>query len=452
MAQVPKVPASGAPGEGEGRHCLVTGAYGFIGSAVAMALSRRGWTVVGAGRDVARGRRLLLAIDWVEADFNADLEPEPWRERLRGYDTVVNCVGILQSGRGDSARRIHVEAPAALIRGAEDAGVRRFIHLSAMSAEEEIEGEYSETKRETERLVSASGLDWLIVKPSLVIGPGSYGGTSMIRGLAGLPLVTPLPGGGAQVFQPITMGDLAEGMARLAEPGAPSRTTLYAPGPELKTLADVVARTRTWLGFAPARQMSVPMGLIRPMLRLGDAWVWLGNRTSLCTTSFRHMAYDEVIDPAPFTAATGLEPTTLEEAFAATPATLQDRLHARVLWPGFALRLLMALIWIVSASVMFSPAYVEATIAGVGDAGLGTSIEFFVRVGETLVQGIGGVMFFFDRAVRPAGRMMIAVHLFAMAAIVMVNLLQPVLALIALIAGASKIALVAVVMALAEER
>src|SRR6185295_3917040 len=104
--------------------CLVTGAYGFIGSAVVAALLREGADVTGAGRDVALGRKLRPDIEWVECDFNADIEPERWLNRLEGIDAVVNCVGILQGSLRDDARRIHEDATVALFKACERAGVK----------------------------------------------------------------------------------------------------------------------------------------------------------------------------------------------------------------------------------------------------------------------------------------------------------------------------------------
>ncbi len=76
--------------------CLVTGAYGFIGSEVVAALRREGVSVIGAGRDLALARRVLPGIEWIACDFNSDVTPADWAPRLAGIDAVVNCVGILQ--------------------------------------------------------------------------------------------------------------------------------------------------------------------------------------------------------------------------------------------------------------------------------------------------------------------------------------------------------------------
>ena len=168
-------------------HILVTGAYGFIGREICRVRLARGHRVSAAGRDLDLGRRLLPDADWLTCDFNEDVTTEAWMPRLRGVDAVINCVGVLQSTRGNTADQVHYAGAVALFKACAATGVKRLIYISAMSAEPEIQSEYSRSM------------------PSLVVGAGSHGGTSLLRGLAGLPLVTPLPGTGRQRFQPIDL-------------------------------------------------------------------------------------------------------------------------------------------------------------------------------------------------------------------------------------------------------
>ena len=202
--------------------CLVTGAYGFIGSEVVAALRREGATVIGCGRDLELARRVNPAIEWIACDFNTDVTPAHWTPRLAGIDVVVNCVGILQGNLRDDAERIHAEATIALFEAAAASGVRRIVHISAVSAETAIPTAYARSKAKADAALSRLDANWLIVKPSLVIGRGAYGGTSLMRGLAGLPFVLPLPGEGRERFQPIALDDLARGIARLAARAEPS--------------------------------------------------------------------------------------------------------------------------------------------------------------------------------------------------------------------------------------
>ncbi|MFZ2019442.1 MAG: NAD(P)H-binding protein [Methyloceanibacter sp.] len=309
--------------------CLVTGAYGFIGSEVVAALRREGATVVGCGRDLELARRVNPAIEWIACDFNTDLTPAHWRPRLAGIDTVVNCVGILQGSLRDDAERIHAQGTIALFEAAAASGVRRIVHISAISAETEIATAYARSKAKADAALSRLDVDWLIVKPSLVIGRGAYGGTSLMRGLAGLPFVLPLPGEGRERFQPIALDDLASGIARLVARTEPSRTTLNAAGPETVSLRVILVAYREWLSFGKAQELAVPLPLLRLLLRLGDLAGFVGYVTSARSTSLAQLSYDTLVDGGEFAAASGGTLKGFKETLAAWPATLQDRLHAR---------------------------------------------------------------------------------------------------------------------------
>jgi nucleoside-diphosphate-sugar epimerase len=108
--------------------CLVTGAYGFIGSEVVAALERRGVEVVSAGRDLELGRNMRPDIDWIACDFNKHIEVAQWLPRLAGIDAVVNCVGVLQQTAHDDADRIHAQATSALFEACAAAGIKRIVH------------------------------------------------------------------------------------------------------------------------------------------------------------------------------------------------------------------------------------------------------------------------------------------------------------------------------------
>ena len=238
--------------------CLVTGAYGFIGRELVAALQSEGVRVVGAGRDLALGRRILPHIEWIACDFNRDVEVANWLPRLAGIDAVVNSVGILQSSLHDAAERIHGQATIALFEACAASGVRRLVHISAVSADSDLGTTYARSKAAADRALAGLDINWLIVKPSLVIGRGSYGGTSLLRGVAGLPWLLPLPGPATERFQPIALDDLARGIARLTVSGEPARTTLHAAGLEALSVRDILVAYRAWLGFPEARAIVVP--------------------------------------------------------------------------------------------------------------------------------------------------------------------------------------------------
>lgn len=397
--------------------CLVTGAYGFIGQHVVRALIEAGWDVVGAGRDIDIGRRLLPDIDWISCDFNEDVDAGIWGPRLKGIDAVVNCVGILQSTARDDADRIQNHATVALFKAAAASGVKRLVHISAISAEEGVDTAYARSRLAAERALDDLDLNWVIVKPSLVIGPGSYGGTSLMRGLAGLPGLLPIPGDGAMRFQPIAMDDLAKGIAVLLAARRPARATLYAAGPEPVSAADILREYRRWLGFPEARDIQVPPILLKPLLLCGDLAGWLGHASALRSTALAQMAYDTLHNPKPFLRATGLQLSALPAALALRPATLQDRLHARSFFLLPALHITIALFWIVTGSVTLLDPGHETIRQITARIGLAPELSDAFVMAAACADIVLGALFLLPGWVRRTGTAQIALSLAYLAAL-----------------------------------
>lgn len=332
---------------------LVAGASGFIGSHAALHLQSLGHDVIAAARNPAQARKRLSTLDWIGCDFRTDTA-EDWAGRLQGVDAVVNCVGILQDGLGDSSRAAHVDGAAALIAGAEQAGVKRLVLISAVGGEAAAGSVYGRDKQAGEDLLRRSKLDWVILRPSLVLARTVYGGTAMIRTLCGLPWITPVVGAG-QVFRPIGMEDVCEAIATAVSPGAPSGKSWDIAGPERVSLADLMRGYRRWLGFGDSRIWDVPRWLAMPAVWLGDLMGWLGVRTSMRSTSIQQLDYDVEGDPAGWIADTGARPLGFEAYLAATPATVQDRWHARLGFARPVARVLLGLFWMVSGLIALGP-------------------------------------------------------------------------------------------------
>lgn len=383
--------------------CLVTGAYGFIGGAAAGALARRGFTVIGCGRDLETARRLMPDIEWIACDFNRDVDAAIWLPRLKGIDAVVNCVGILQGNRRDDPARIHGDATIALFEACAKAQIKRLVHISAVSAEPELGSAYARSKARADAALAALDLNWVLVKPSLVIGQGSYGGTSLMRGLAGLPFVLPLPGEGEERFQPIALDDLADGIAKLAASSAPSRITLYAAGPEAVTLRSILAGYRDWLGFPRAREIVIPLPLIRSLLRLGDLAGWLGYDSSARSTSLVQLRYDKVVDGSTFTQATGVSPKGFSQILQGRRATLQDRLHARSAFALPLLQITLAAFWILTGLLTLTPQSFASATALLVEFGFNADLAGKLVAGASLADILAGAAFLVPGWVRRAG-------------------------------------------------
>lgn len=311
-----------------------------------------GHSILAAVRDPERFKRRFPGAEAIHADLNHLTDPSHWIPLLSGADAVLNCAGALQSGRGQDLRAIHERAPIALFDASTRVGIRRIIQVSAISANANAGTEYALTKLSAEHHLQRLPVDWVILRPSLVYGAGSYGGTSLMRALAALPFAMPTPGSGDQVFQPIHVDDLADAISRLFHDRRINRATIEPVGPERLTLREILIKLRRWLGLRPAGTVRMPMLFVRVAAGIGD-WIGAG---PLRTTSLKQMAYGNVGDVAAFIEATGIEPRSMDAALSAQPATGQDLWHARLFFLRPLLRLALGLffIWTGAAALLFA--------------------------------------------------------------------------------------------------
>lgn len=325
--------------------------------------------MVAAVRDPAAFRRKWPDVEGLAADFNRDVSPEVWRSRLAGVEAVVNCAGVLHGGRGQDIEAIHATAPIALFDACVAAGIRRVVQVSAISADDEAGTEYALTKKRADDHLRSLALDWTVLRPSLVYGEGSYGGTSALRGLAGLPGFSPLVGDGSAVFRPIHIDDLVETVVRIIESDRFARQTLEPVGPEVVSLRDLIAKYRAWLGLAPVPALAIPMPLMRVAARVAD----LAGGGPLGTASLRQLEVGNAgkESATAFAERIGFTPHRMDDRLARRPAQTQDLCHARLYFLRPLLRTVLILLWLGSAlagvlAPVASYATVDAAFSSLG--------------------------------------------------------------------------------------
>ena len=325
---------------------LVLGAGGFIGRHVFAALIDAGYEPVGAVRRKTEFTRVFPDHRSVVCDLSKDVTPDVWHARLQGIDAVVNCAGVL-SDRHSQA--VHVAAPAALAAACERAGVRRLVHVSAISADPRAGTNYAQEKLQAEGHIRATNLDWVILRPSLVYAQGTHGGSSVLRGLAGLPGFVPVPGDGGQLFSPIHVEDLAHCIVLLLAPKAPRRVTLEPCGPDNMSLKTFVLAWRSWLGFGQARIVTIPMWVVRLFARIADL---LGGGP-LSTTAIRQLEFGNSGNGDAFAKMVGFAPLPMRAWLARRPSSVQDKWHARLYFLRPILRWTLGLSWIAAGAIGF---------------------------------------------------------------------------------------------------
>lgn len=341
--------------EGFAGRVLVLGASGLIGAAVTAGLRKAGWQVRAVVRDLDKSQRRVPAHEFVELDLRRATRPQDWPAHLAGVDAVVNCAGVLQDSLRDSTAAANFKAPAALFAACEEAGVRRVIQISALGADKGGITPFSSAKHLLDRDLAARDLDWVILRPSVVVGRGAYGGSALFRGLAALPLLPRVAQAGQLSI--VQLDDVVETVLRLIAPDAPSRLALDLAGPEALEFEGVVERYRRWLGWHRAAiARPIPL-LMRLGFWAGDLAGALGWRPPMRSTAARELERGSQGDPAEWSRVTGIVPKSLDEALLAEPASVQERWFARLFWLRPSASVVFAAFWIMTGIVSLTSGY-----------------------------------------------------------------------------------------------
>jgi uncharacterized protein YbjT (DUF2867 family) len=375
---------------------LLTGATGLIGAAVLAELHAAGHEVRAVTRRQGPGTRRLAPAEWIELDIARATAPQAWSAALDGVDAVVNCAGVLQDSSRDSTAGVHRDGPAALFTACEAAGVRRVIQVSAMGADAGTTA-FSRTKAEADTDLAMRDLDWVILRPSVVVGRQAYGGSALFRGLAMLPALPEVSKAGD--LQIVQLDEVAETVRFFLNAEAPARVILELAGPERLTFTEVVAHYRRWLGYPPARRL--PGAYFMPLaFRLGDLASLFGWRPPVRSTAHRELLRGAVGDPGPWMTATGIRPRSLGEALASEPASVQERWFAGLYLLKPVILAVFAAFWLLTGALTFGPAW-PAAVEQMRAAGGGPFASFVVAGGALADLAIGlGILF--RRTARPA--------------------------------------------------
>lgn len=346
---------------------LVIGSTGLIGSAVCARLKSDGHEIVGTVRP-GSALRLAVVDQIVEIDIAKTVHAKDWERHLDGIDAVVNCAGVLQKGPTESPSGVHFAGIAALFEACERGGVRRVIHFSAIGVDRGVLSDFSQTKLAGDEALMARDLDWVILRPSVVLGRAAFGASALMRGLAALPILPSMPASGP--LQVVGLEEVVETVAFFIKPSAPKQVVLELAGPERLTFDDVVATYRRWLGWRPARRLALPAFMANAAYRLGDLAGTLGWRPAMRTTAQREIVRGAVGDPSAWREVTGFPTRTFADTLAAEPASVQERWFAKLYVLKPLIFVVFGLFWILTGIISLGPGFdngvrlMEATGAG----------------------------------------------------------------------------------------
>lgn len=153
----------------------LTGATGFVGKATLERLLEAGLQVRALTRSDQPKRSGVI---WVNGALD---RPDTLAELCAGADAVLHVAGVVNASDAAGFERGNVTGTANMLAAAKYAGVNRFVHVSSLSAREPQLSHYGASKAMAEKLVATSLLDWTIVRPPGVYGPGDRDVFEMFR-------------------------------------------------------------------------------------------------------------------------------------------------------------------------------------------------------------------------------------------------------------------------------
>jgi len=231
---------------------LVTGGTGFVGSHIVKRLYREKMKtrcLVRKGSNVKRLNELGIELAYGDLTDKGSL-----KKALEGVETVIHLIGIIVERKGATFEIIHTQGTRALVNACKDAGVKRLIYISALGSRENARSRYHSTKWEAEQAIIKSGMEYVILRPSIMIGErGEF--ITMLSGIIQKAPLIPVIGAKSKV-QPIYVENTADCVVRsLVEPKI-SQKIFEIGGPQqmtyrelFLTLSDVLKIKKPVLGI-----------------------------------------------------------------------------------------------------------------------------------------------------------------------------------------------------------
>ncbi|HEY0920160.1 complex I NDUFA9 subunit family protein [Devosia sp.] len=254
----------------------IFGGAGFVGTQIVQLLARRGYRIRVAVRrpDLALHLKTLGGVGQI-VPIQANIRHAGSVERaVRGAAIVINLVGIGHERGRQRFGAIHTQGARTVAAAAQQAGATRLVHMSALGADAQSASAYARSKAQGEAEVLAAFPEAVIIRPSLIFGPGD-GFFNLMGTLARLFPVLPLIGGDSR-FQPVYVGDVAAAFVAAAEGAVKGGRVYELGGPEVLTYRELMQRilseTRRQNPLLPlpaglAKLVALPLALLpRPLI------------------------------------------------------------------------------------------------------------------------------------------------------------------------------------------
>jgi uncharacterized protein YbjT (DUF2867 family) len=287
----------------KGLHVVVTGAAGLVGTHLCRQLVKAGWKVRGIVRDTAKAAARIgdLRLEILEADIR---DAAAMRSALTGAGALVHLAAIAIEKPGESYEATNTDATGVLLDAAQAAGVRRVVYMSQNGASSASRYPFLKSKGIAEDKVTTSGLQWTVLKPSVIFGPEDEFVNVLARMVRLSPVVFPLPGGGVARFQPIAVDDVGRAVLKCLDDSATVRGTYAIGGSTPLTLKEMTERI--FVAMNTSRILvNMPISALRPLVAVAEKML---PRPPVTTGLLALLEMDNVVPENDLTTKLGIDP------------------------------------------------------------------------------------------------------------------------------------------------
>jgi NADH dehydrogenase len=245
----------------------VVGATGFVGTSVVPQLAGAGYRVVAISRNGARRAEWPASVAARSADVATGRGLDA---AFEGADVAVHLVAIPRQTRGRSFEQVNVRGTERVVEAARRAGVRRIVHLSVLGVTDDPKLAYLSSKWRGEQAVRESGLEWVVLRPSLLFGPGD-GFFNLVKVTLKWwsPGIVAIPGKGDARFQPLAVDDLAIAVERSVADPERAGGIYEIGGPDHVTYREIVNEVMAVTGMRRLK-VGIPIPLISALTAVTD--------------------------------------------------------------------------------------------------------------------------------------------------------------------------------------